>query len=89
MDQVLRDLPFCFVYVDNILIFSRDLSSQVDNLQEVFRLCQKHGWMIGLPKCEFAVSKIELLQHCSRVSELQPDLLSGLFALNNFLIMPI
>ena len=40
MDQVLGDLLFCFVYVDNILIFSRDLSSNVDRLRKVFRLCQ-------------------------------------------------
>ena len=39
MDQVLGDLLFCFVYVDNILIFSRDLSSNVDRLRKVFRLC--------------------------------------------------
>ena len=54
MDQALGDLPFCYVYVDNILIFSQDLSSShVDNLREVFRLCWKHGLTIGLPKCEF------------------------------------
>ena len=61
MDQVLGDLPFCFVYVDDILIFSQDLLSHVDNLREVFHLCQKHGLTIGLSKCEFAVSKIEFL----------------------------
>ena len=32
MNQVLGDLPFCFVYVDDIIIFSRDLSFHVDNL---------------------------------------------------------
>ena len=63
MDQALRDLPFCFVYVHDILIFSRDLSSNVDNLREVFCLYQKHRLTIGLPKCEFSVSKIELLGH--------------------------
>ena len=36
MDQVLGDLLFCFVYVYDILIFSRDLSSHVDNLREIF-----------------------------------------------------
>ena len=56
-------LPFCFVYPDDILIFSQDLSSHVDNLPEVFRLCRKHGLTIGLPKCEFEVSKIEFLGH--------------------------
>ena len=35
MDQVLGDLPFCFLF------FSRDLSSHVDHLQEVFILCRK------------------------------------------------
>ena len=65
MDQVLGDLHFCFVYVDDILIFSRDLSSHVDNLHEVFLLCRKHGLKIGLPKCEFAVSKIEFLMDTS------------------------
>ena len=61
MDQVLGDRPFCFIYVDNILIFSRDLSSHVDNLRKVFLLCRQHGLTIGLPKCEFAVSKEEFL----------------------------
>ena len=63
MDQVLWDLPFCFVYVDDILIFSKNLSLQVDHLHEVFLLCRQHGLTIGLPKCEFAVSKIEFLGH--------------------------
>ena len=35
----------------------------MDNLQEVFLLCWKHGLTIGLPKCEFAVFKIEFLGH--------------------------
>ena len=58
MDQVLGYLPFCFVYVDDIL--SWDLSSHVDNLREIFCLCRKHGLTNG---CEFAVSKIEFLGH--------------------------
>ena len=63
IDLVLGELPFCFVYVDDILIFSKDLSSHVDNLWEVFYLCRKHGLTIGLPKCEFDGSKIEFLGH--------------------------
>ena len=63
VDQVLGDLPFCFISVDDILIFSKDLSSHVDHLLEVFILCRKHGLTIGLPKCKFAVSKIEFLDH--------------------------
>ena len=57
MDQVLGDLPLL------LCLCSKDLSSHVDHLWEVFVLSQKHGLAIGLPKCEFAVSKIEFLGH--------------------------
>ncbi len=61
MDQILGDLPFCFVYVDDILVFSKDLSSHVQHLRDVLLLCREHGLTIGLPKCQFAVSEIEFL----------------------------
>ena len=60
---MLGNLPFCFVYVNNILIFSRDLFSKINHIREVFLLCHQHGLMIGLPKCDFAVSKIKFLGH--------------------------
>ena len=63
MDQIFGDLPFCFVYVDDILVFSKNISSHVSHLREVFELCRQHGLTIGLPKCEFAVSEIEFLGH--------------------------
>ena len=58
------------MYVDDIL--SQDLSSHVDHMQEVFRLCWMHGLMIGLPKCEFAVSKIEFLGHLLSANRCSP-----------------
>ena len=72
MDVVLGEQPFCFVYVDDILIYSKDLSSHADHLREVFRLCRKHGLTIGLPECEFAFSKIEFLGHLFSASGCLP-----------------
>ena len=63
MDQNLGDLPYCFVYVDNILVFSRDLTSHIQHLWDVFLLCREYGLTIGLPKCQFAVEEIEFLGH--------------------------
>ena len=40
MDQVLGGLPYCFVYVDDILVFSPELSYHVVHLREVLELCQ-------------------------------------------------
>ena len=64
MDQILGYLPFSFEYVDNILIFSKDHSSHIEHLQEVFLLCCEYGLTVGLPKCKFAVPDIKLLGHC-------------------------
>ena len=75
MDQVLGDLPFCFVYVDNILIFSPDISSHVDHLCEVFELCHLHGLTIGLLKCKFLGHNLNssrcrpLVKHTSAIRE--------------------
>ena len=55
MDQILGNLPYCFVYIDDILVFSPDLTSHVQHLRDVLELCPVHGLTIGLGKCEFAV----------------------------------
>ena len=63
MDQIQGNLPYCFVYIDDILIFSPDLTSHVQHLQDVLELCRVHSLTIGLGKCEFAVPETEFLGH--------------------------
>ena len=63
MDSILGDLPYCFTYVDDILVFSSSLEEHVDHLRQVLLLCPQHGLTIGLPKCEFAMPGIEFLGH--------------------------
>ena len=62
MDQVLGDLPFCFVYMDDILIlagiFPHTATTSV-KFSPLLETWTDH-WM---PKCEFAVSKIKFLLH--------------------------
>ena len=48
MDQILGNLSYCFVYIDDILFFSPDLTSHIQHLQDVLELCHAHGLMIGL-----------------------------------------
>ena len=55
MDNIFGDLPFCFIYMDNILIYSLDLVSHQDHLQQVLQLFSDHGLNINLDKCVFAV----------------------------------
>ena len=72
MDQSLGNLPYCFVYIDDILVFSPDLTSHVQHFRDVLELCRVHGLTIGLGKCEFAVSKTEFLGHRLTSSDLHP-----------------
>ena len=61
MDLVLGELPFCFVNLNDILIFSKDLFSHMDNLQEVFCLCRKNGLSIGLPNASLQFPRLSFL----------------------------
>ena len=72
IDSILGDLPFCFMYVDDILVFSSSLEAHVDHLRQVLLLCRQHGLTIGLPKCEFAVEKIEFIGHILSSSGCSP-----------------
>ena len=58
MDSFLGDLPYCFTYVDDILVFSTSLEQHVDHLRQVLLLCRQHGLMIGLPKSEFVFLRL-------------------------------
>ena len=72
MDQIPGNLPYCFIYIDDILIFSPDLTPHVQHLRYVLEMCCVHGLRIGLGKCEFAVSKTAFLGHCLTSSNLPP-----------------
>ena len=72
MDQILGNLPYCFVYINDILVFSSNLSSHVQHLKDVLELCRVQGLTIGLGKCEFAVPETEFLGHRLTSSGLHP-----------------
>ena len=72
MDQILSNLPYCFVYIDDILVFSPNLSSHVQHLRDVLELCRTHGLTIGLGKCEFAIPETKFLGQHLTSTGLQP-----------------
>lgn len=63
MDQVLRGLPFCFNYLDDLLIASPDIESHFDHLRQLFERLSEHGIIIHPTKCEFAVNELDFLGH--------------------------
>ena len=63
MDTVLRDIPFAFVYLDDILVASRDAAEHGEHLRTIFRLLSANGLVVNRAKCVFGVSELDFLGH--------------------------
>jgi hypothetical protein len=72
MDKLFRHLPFVFVYLDDILIASKDLSEHMRHLRLVFQILQGAGLQINPAKCTFCVSSLTFLGHNVDSSGISP-----------------
>ena len=63
MDDVLGDLPFCIVYVDDILIFSSTPEEHNRHLHQVLSHLRFAGLVIQQGKCVFGTKEVEFLGH--------------------------
>jgi len=63
MDGILRDIPFVFVYLDDILVASSSPEEHVEHLRQVFRLLSSNGLVINKTKCILGVSELDFLGH--------------------------
>ena len=63
MDQVLRGLPYCFVYMDDLLIASASHEEHLEHLEAVFKRLEHDGLVISLSKCIFLASSVSYLGH--------------------------
>jgi len=61
MDEILKDLDFCFAYIDDILVFSRSPQEHDQHLRILFTQLQKFGILLNPSKCVFRVPEISFL----------------------------
>ena len=63
MDQVMKGLiGFCvFVYLDDIVVFSKDMDAHAEHLELVFDRLREAGLRLKPSKCSFAKTEIKLL----------------------------
>ena len=64
MVTVLADLPFLFVYLDDVLVASKNMAEHLEHLRTLFSRLAKHGLIINLKKCVFGKSAVDFLGHC-------------------------
>uniref|UniRef100_A0AAV2JZV2 Gypsy retrotransposon integrase-like protein 1 n=1 Tax=Knipowitschia caucasica TaxID=637954 RepID=A0AAV2JZV2_KNICA len=63
MDSVLRDMPFLFVYLDDVLVASASVEEHMSHLRQLFERLSQHGLIVNPAKCRFGLLEIEFLGH--------------------------
>lgn len=64
---------FIFVYVDDILVFSRNVKEHFEHLSKLFRRFRECNLTIKLRKCRFARQRVEFLGHIISAEGVQVD----------------
>ena len=63
MHSVLRNIDGIFVYIDDILVASKDEESHRKKLREVFTCLRENGLAVNADKCLFGVPSLSFLGH--------------------------
>ena len=70
--EVLRDLPYLFIYIDDILVGSRSLEEHEQHLREVFTRLRENCLTINLKKCILAKPTLTFLGHTVDSETIRP-----------------
>ena len=63
MHRVLEDLPFVYVYMDDLLCASTSADEHVQHLATLFDRLEAHGLIVNPDKCALGQSELEFLGH--------------------------
>jgi hypothetical protein len=72
MDSLFRIIPFIFIYLDDILIFSPSHSQHLSHLHTVFSILAENVLHINPAKCVFAQEEVDFLGHHITTTGLTP-----------------
>ena len=72
IDQVITGLPFCFAYIDDLLVASRTPAEHEQHLHTLFQRLVDHGLVINATKSQFGVPKLEFLGHSVNADGILP-----------------
>ena len=72
MDGIFRNIPFVFVYLDDILVASSSKQEHAGHLRQIFKLLSDNGLVVNKDKCSFGVSELEYLGHRVTPNGIQP-----------------
>lgn len=83
IDQVVADLPFCFAYLDDLLIASASPAEHAAHLRCIFSRLASHGILINVKKSQFGRHELDFLGHHVTATGIRP-LDARMAAIRNF-----
>jgi hypothetical protein len=65
MDNIFKDMhnEFLVIYLDNLLIYSKDLCKHNQHVKMVLARLRQHGLVVNPDKCSFDVTEMDFLGH--------------------------
>jgi hypothetical protein len=64
---------FCLVYIDDVIVFSKNMDEHLDHLRKIFERIHSHNLRLNPEKCEFATEEVGYLGHIVSSSGIRPD----------------
>lgn len=71
--NLLRDVPRCFVFFDDILIAARSLEEHMSVLSQILEILSNNGITLNKEKCTFSKESIDFLGHTISASGIKPS----------------
>ena len=63
----------CLIYLDDIIVFSRDVESHIDHVDQILSVLRHAGISLKIDKCDFFTKTVKYLGHIVRPGTLEVD----------------
>ena len=72
IDEVTRGLPFCYAYIDDLLVYSRSQEEHRQHLRILFERLTEYGLVLNLSKCVFGQPVVRFLGYLVSADGIRP-----------------
>ncbi|KAK3101184.1 hypothetical protein FSP39_001606 [Pinctada imbricata] len=67
------NMEICFIYLDDLIVFSKTYEEQLDRLEKVFTRMREEGLKLSPSKCEFFKRRVKYIGHMVSENGVEPD----------------
>lgn len=72
IDEVVQGLDFCYSYVDDILVYSKNSTEHAEHLRTIFQRLQAYGVVVNPSKCHLGLAEVVFLGYHISAGGIKP-----------------